>query len=140
MSEDPFPVTKIKIESIKCLSASENAGPKEFHDEIFLICQADGGVPIRYPHDLASSKPLTANETWILDDPELVLTFQYEVLITIWDVDVSYDPTVSTFLCCHQYCYNGGLLEPGEQVATPDQNDNGAHYSITSRNVTDDYA
>lgn len=83
----------IQITSIKCLSNSE-AGK----DEVYLICQADGGVPIRYPAQLANSVSMDDNDVWTLDNPSLILNFEYEVLVTLWDCDVSYVPSLSTYL------------------------------------------
>lgn len=130
MSNQPAQKTKIQISSITCNSTSE-AG----HDEVYLICQADGGVPIRYPPHPSNYQSMSAGDQWTLSDPSLTLDFEYELLITLWDCDVSYDPTLATFLCCHQYVWNGDLLQPGAQQATPATNPNGASYTLHSQVV-----
>lgn len=83
----------IQILSITCNHPSE-AG----HDEVYLICQADAGVPIRYPMHLADSNSMTSGDVWNLNDPNLILNFENEVLVTLWDCDENYIPALSTYL------------------------------------------
>ena len=111
--------SKVQITSIYCNSASELG-----NDEVYLICQADGGVPIRYPAQLADAHSMTKGDTWKLTDPDLVLNFENEVLVTLWDRDVSYDPTVSTYLVSNDYTPGGGA------GSVRIQNPNGADYTI----------
>lgn len=92
--------TQIQITKIECLQVSE-----PFGDNVYLICQADGGVPIPYPPGIMKLKSdphhMSNNETWPSDpplSPPLKLSFEYEVLVTLWDSDVDDDPTVASFL------------------------------------------
>lgn len=122
--------SRLKITSIKCNSPSENGVFKEFNDEVYLLCQADGGVPIRYPMCLTDSHSMTTGNTWVIDN--LILNFEYEILITLWDVDVTLDPQVGTYLVSHEYCYNGDNMKEGNHSVTPGKNPNGASYTINS--------
>src|SRR4051812_33023631 len=92
--------TQIQITKIECIQVSEANS-----DEVYLICQADGGVPIPYPPGIMKLKSnpqsMSNGETWPSDPPlapPLKLSFEYEVLVTLWDSDVDDDPTVASFL------------------------------------------
>ena len=147
MTSSSRPKTKLQIVSIKCHGTSEPRG-----DEVFLLCQADGGVPIRYPAELIDARKMCANyddcssddpcdpssyNLWPLESPELILNFEYEVLVSLYDRDVTLDPTVSTFLACRSYKWNDLALDPPEQTIDFQSNVNGARYSVTTRKLSD---
>lgn len=110
----------MKVTSIHCNATSEpniSAG-----DEVYLVCQADGGLPIRIPAGANKSQNMKKGDTWTLND--LVLNFQYEVLVTLWDHDLNYDPNLATYLQSYDF-------EPGTGSGSKHlTNLNGADYTI----------
>ena len=116
--------TQIQLKSIDCHGTSESG-----HDEVFLICQADGGIPIRYPAKPPGYQSMTSGDSWPLD-PVLTLTFEHEVLITLWDSDVSYDPTVATYLVSYDYTTTN--IPAAQNVMNP----NGANYTLNVTKVS----
>lgn len=111
----------IRVNSIRCNATSESGVTDG--DEVYLVCQADGGLPIRVPAKLNSSENMEKGDTWNLDD--LVLNFEYEVLVTLWDHDLSYDPNLATYLQSTDF-------EPGSGSGSRDlKNLNGADYTIS---------
>ena len=124
--------TKIQITSIYCNGVSEIGG-----DNVYLICQADGGIPVVYPPGLANlSKhpyPMSAGDTWTLPDGtyatvECVLNFEHEVLVTLWDSDLDDDLTVSSFL--GSYDYTPGNVPSSVRIQTPGLMGYNADYTI----------
>ena len=81
----------IQVTSIYCNSPSESST-----DELYLICQSDGGLPLRVPAGLNTTQEMEKGDTWTLSN--LVLYFEYEVLVTLWDHDMPYDPNTATYL------------------------------------------
>lgn len=110
----------VQITKITCQGTSEVG-----HDEVYLVCQADAGIPLRYPAHLADSVSMSSSDnTWNLNSPDLILHFNYEVLVTLWDCDISYLPTFATFLQCHDF-------EPGSGSGTISlSNPDGAKYTL----------
>lgn len=111
----------IKITSIHCNATSESdvsAG-----DEVYLVCQADGGFPIRIPAGINASQNMKKGDTWTLND-QAVLNFQYEVLVTLWDHDLNYDPNLATYLQSNDFVPGTGS---GSKRLT---NLNGADYTV----------
>lgn len=109
----------VKITAIRCHSTSESdisAG-----DEVYLVCQADGGLPIRVPAGANNSQNMKNGDIWSLD---LTLNFQYEVLVTLWDHDLNYDPNLATYLQSNDFVPGSGT---GSKRLT---NLNGADYTI----------
>jgi hypothetical protein len=115
----------IQIISITCNHTSE-AG----HDEVYLICQADAGIPIRYPIQLADSHPMTGGNVWNLDDPTLILNFEYEVLVTLWDCDENYIPALSTYL--QSIDFERGSGEGYVHLSNPNDANYTIHYKFLS--------
>ena len=110
--------SSIQITSIHCHDTSESG-----HDEVYLVCQADAGFPIRYPAKFADAHSMASGDTWTLDPP-LTLHFKNEVLVTLWDQDISYDPNVATFLQCNDFRPGSGS---GSVTLT---NPNDADYTV----------
>ncbi len=111
----------IRLDRIYCTHPSESNISSG--DEVYLVCQADGGLPIRIPAELNSSHSMKAGDTWDLN--QLVLHFRFEQLVTLWDHDaVPYDPNLATYLQSHDFQpgTGGGSLRL--------TNRNGADYSI----------
>ena len=107
----------VQINSIYCESTSESST-----DEVFLTCQADGLTPRRFPKAINNSYPMQKGNTWQLD--HLVIEFQFEVLVTLWDHDLNYDPNLCTYLQSTDF-------EPGTGSGSRRlKNRNGASYTI----------
>lgn len=111
----------IQITNIYCYGTSE-AG----HDEVYLLCQADAGFMSRYPSKLGSYMPLSKGDKWHLAKPNLYLEFENDLLITLWDQDLKYDPSVATYLI--SYDYNRDNLAQSKSIRI--KNPNGAEYQI----------
>lgn len=81
----------IKLTSIICYATSENGLIEEYNDEVFVIYQSDAGIPVRYPTTGYQRMNPTADptndvvQTWNISDLEI--SFENEVLITLWDND-----------------------------------------------------
>jgi hypothetical protein len=107
----------IKITTILCNSTSESG-----HDEVYVICQSDAGLPIRFPTGINEYTQMTSKTSWSLNE---TLNFEYEVLVTLWDEDLSYDPNLATYLQSNDF-------RPGTGSGTLRlTNRNGADYSIS---------
>lgn len=97
---------KIRIKGIVCVKASDAYGD---HDEVFMLCQSDGGAPIRVPPPPFTTVSLKTYEAdndpdgsyWNFDGedwPELFVEFENEVNITLWDQDHKLDPNSADYL------------------------------------------
>lgn len=107
----------IQINSIYCGGTSESG-----HDEVYLLCQADAGFPIHIPSGINTANSMAKGDTWTLDN--LILNFEYEVLVTLWDLDLNYDPNLATYLQSHDF-------QPGSGSSSIQlTNRNGAKYTI----------
>ncbi len=116
----------IRITSIACHGTSDFGGA---NDEVYVIYQADAGVPVRYPPASYQRMNTTADpgkdvvQTW---DMNLQLDFDYEVLVTLWDQDTSWNPNNSEFLINADYTSS---TPPSSYSMS---NNNGASYTITA--------
>jgi hypothetical protein len=110
---------KIQITSISCYNTSENG-----HDELYLLCQPDGGFDVRYPSKLGSSESVKKDIRWNLKD--FYLEFENEVLVTLWDMDLTFDPALATYLVSYDYTRDN--LSKSQSVGI--KNPNGAEYKI----------
>lgn len=110
----------IQLNSIHCNATSESNLTDG--DEVYLVCQGDGGAAIRIPSERNSSQNMKKGSTWDLN--QLTFLFQYEELVTIWDHDLNNDPNLATYLQSHDF-------EPGTgSGAIRLTNLNGADYTI----------
>ncbi|WP_298711537.1 hypothetical protein [Chitinophaga sp.] len=111
----------IRITSIRCNATSESGITDG--DEVYLVCQADGGLPIRVPGKLNSSTNMEKGDVW--EPADLVLNFTYEVLVTLWDHDLNYDPNLASYLQSTDF-------EPGSGSGSRTlKNHNGADYTVS---------
>ncbi len=92
--------TVVQLDSIKCNQTSEPG-----HDEVFLICQSDGGLPLFIPPGLwklsTKAHPMANGDSWSpldRDGQPYMLSFEHNLIISLWDADVNDDPTVSSYL------------------------------------------
>lgn len=115
----------IKITSIRCLGTSESNITGG--DELYLVCQADAGIPVHMPFGNQEGKQMKSGDTWELEDDEgILLNFEYELLVSLWDYDFNDTLNNSTFL----QCYNFDLRTPSGTFYKELENYNGAHYKI----------
>jgi hypothetical protein len=121
---------KLQILKITCNSPSESG-----HDEVYLICQADAGIPIRYPAEPPGYNSMTTGNVWTLDDPDLVLHFQNEVLVTLWDSDVSFVPSLATYLLSNDYQAGSTRTTDTDPQTVTLVNPDGASYTIETQVV-----
>ncbi len=119
----------IKLNSIKCNNPSESHEPSG--DEVYLVLQADGGIPIHVPGGLNPSHNMSAGQTWNLNDGDgITLYFEWEALVTIWDHDINDDPNSATYLQSHDF--RPGTGESPIALTNP----NGASYEINYENIS----
>ena len=91
----------IQITSIECGGASESDITNG--DEVYLMCQADAGYPIRIPAGINAANNMKKGDTWTFDEEVLILNFEWEILVTIWDHDLDDDPNLATYLQSHDF-------------------------------------
>jgi hypothetical protein len=63
-------------------------------DELVLICQADGGAPVRYPFQPGTALPSRTTQALQLDSdefPPLFLTFERGLIVSLYEVDQTLD-------------------------------------------------
>lgn len=119
----------LRIVSIQCHGTNDTGG---LNDEVFIEHQADAGPQFRFPAtgtvNMNTEVSSDAVQTW---DVGLVVDYNFEVLVTLWDDDVG-GQSRSDFLINRDY--------------TPDdmptsyrmKNENGADYSIYVEPVADE--
>lgn len=112
---------RVQINSIKCNSTSESG-----HDEVYIIWQADAGIPVRYPL-VPGYQAMAAGDVW---DVGIELPFDYEALVTLWDQDVSYLSRYSDFLINCDFTV--GAFNGSSEMSYNMVNNNGADYTINA--------
>lgn len=116
----------IKITSIVCHGTSDVGGT---NDEVYIYYQADAGLPVRYPATSYQRMNTSANssndvvKTW---DVDLVLNFDHEVLVTLWDQDIEGLNNQSNFLI------NCDYTSDNPPASYNMKNHNGANYTINA--------
>ncbi|MGO1242877.1 MAG: hypothetical protein ACTMH4_02260 [Sphingobacterium sp.] len=110
----------IRIKSIYCGGTSGDKGTSS--DELYLVCQSDAGIPVRVPAGFNKSYSMQKGKTWELD---LVLGFDYEVLVTLWDHDLPFDPNTADYLQSYDF-----VAGSGSGSTKPLKNLDGAEYTI----------
>lgn len=117
----------VTVSKVTCQSTSEDG-----NDEVVIIYQADGGVPMRWAdgqkYQRMNPNPNTSNNevsTWTTN---LSLDFDHEVLVTLWDHDDPI-PSNSEYLISVDY-------RPGNVPASfTMSNNNGAKYTIYATQI-----
>lgn len=114
---------RVTVTSITCKNTSESP----HNDEVYIIYQADAGLPIRFPEDTSviSMNVSGSGETttW---NPNLQLDFDHEVLVTLWDRDSDIGLISPSFLANIEY-------RADYFVSSFDMtNHNDAHYVISA--------
>ena len=105
----------VTLQSIVCHGTSENS------DEIYVVYQADAGLPRRIPTGSLEHHDISAGQTWTLNH---VITYSRDLLITIYDQDPSKLPALSDYLVSKDYTQTS--IPPSVTLS----NDNGANYTI----------
>lgn len=98
-------------------------------DDLFLLIQADGGVPMRYP--VAGSVSMGANDEMPLPDGGYVIDYSYGVIITAWDRDSFLFKSLDS----PDYLFNisiGAGSTVGDHPPFTKYNHNGAEYTFTT--------
>lgn len=113
---------KIQITSISCYNTSEHG-----HDELYLLCQPDAGFCIRYPSGLGSTISVESGKQYNFKKP-FYLEFETEVLVTLWDQDTPFVPSLATYLI--SYDFISSELTTGKNYKVGIKNPNGAEYKI----------
>jgi hypothetical protein len=127
--------TTIQINSLKCFQTSEPG-----HDEVYLICQADGNYPFFVPAGIwhLKSHPVSMGngDVWYPVDSNgnpYSLHFEDRLVITAWDSDVDDDPGVASYLV--NFYFSPDMFSTGktqtQQWVTPGNVGYDACYSIT---------
>jgi hypothetical protein len=105
----------LELHSITCHSTSESR-----QDEVFVVAQADGGLPLRIPTKPGSSHSMNSSDTWTID--QAMPSFSRDLLITLYDHDVNF--TDPEYLVSYDYTPNN--IPAGARQSSP----NGADYTI----------
>lgn len=117
----------IKITSIYCKTPSERNISDG--DELYLECQADGGFSVHFPSGINQAHNMESGDTWNITDDNgepLILNFEYEVLITLWDHDLNDDPNAATYLQSVDFQAGSG----NSSVHLVNKRDNKADYTL----------
>lgn len=101
----------------KCHSSKE--------DNVFLLIQADAGVPARYP--LVDSVDMGNGSTMTLPDGGYVVNFDYGVVVTAWDLD----SRLFTGVNAPDFLFNFYVTSGSGSASGTMSNENGAKYSYT---------
>lgn len=112
----------LTISSIVCESTC-SIPPKE--DNVFLLVQADAGLPRRYP-PLAVCD-MGKGSSFTLPDGGYSIDFTYGVLVTAWDQD----SILITELNAPDFLFNIAVDAGTPSGSTTTYNKNGASYTYT---------
>lgn len=90
----------IQINSLTCHAASDPDGT----DNVWFFYQSDGGVPVRYPFGAMKTNDMSPQSVWrfISTDadgwPPVVVSFDHDLQITVWDQDLGIDISITDFI------------------------------------------
>lgn len=107
----------ITLTSIVCNHPSEDVDG----DEVYVIYQADAGVPYRIPGRRDGIHQMQAHQSWTINQ---AMTFSRDLLITLYDQDFKYMPSWADYLC--SWDYTPDALPPSVTLSNAD----GANYTI----------
>ncbi|HVZ51842.1 MAG TPA: hypothetical protein VG986_07750 [Pseudolabrys sp.] len=94
-------------------------------DNVFLLIQADAGVPARYP--LVDSEDMGNGSTMTLPDGGYVVNFDYGVVVTGWDLD----SRIFTNVNAPDFLFNFSVNSNSASYSGTMSNENGAKYSYS---------
>lgn len=92
-------------------------------DNVFLLIQADAGMPLRYP--AVDSVDMGDGSTMTLPDGGYVVNFDYGVVVTGWDLD----SRLFTGLNAPDFLFNFYVNSGSGSGSGTMSNENGAEYS-----------
>lgn len=94
-------------------------------DNVFLLIQADAGIPLRYP--AVDSVDMGDGSTMTLPDGGYTVNFDYGVVVTGWDLDSRLFTSVNAPDVLFNFYVNSGSASYSGTMS----NENGANYSYT---------
>jgi hypothetical protein len=94
-------------------------------DNVFLLIQADGGPPSRYP--AFNSIKMGPGDTMTLPDGGYVVNFEDGVVVTAWDLDAFIFKIVNA----PDYLFNIWVYYDTQSATETKYNNNGARYTFT---------
>lgn len=103
------------LQTITCQGSSEGT------DDVYVIMQADGGLRVRIPSGPRNHQEMSNGSTWTVGQ---TITFNNDVLVTLYDSDLGVDPALSEYLVSYDYT---PLDFPS---SVPLTNTNGARYTL----------
>lgn len=106
----------ITLTSIQCLHTSESG-----NDAVQIVAQADAGLAMRLPSGWTKSYNMDKNQTQLIGQP---FTFERDLLITLYDNDISMDHALNDYMI--SYCYTPNNLPASFTMS----NASGAKYTI----------
>ncbi len=107
----------ITLDSVKCVSTS--GGPTS--DEVYVVYQPDAGVPRQFPSRPQSPHSMDDGDTWNIGQ---VMTFNRDLLVTLYDHDTSVTDVRSDYLVSFDYTPNS--LPTSKTIS----NNDGASYTL----------
>lgn len=115
----------VTIDSIAC----KGSGGDGSNAEVFILWQADGGMPVRHPakgYQRMSTSDDPKNQVVQTWKPDLDLAFDHEVLVTLWDQDSRVGYNDPSFLINVEY--RADHFDASYDM----RNDGGAHYVVAA--------
>jgi hypothetical protein len=113
---------KMNITNITCNSTASGA----LKDDVFLLIQADGMPPVRYPP--IGVRPTGQGDRMELPEDGLVVDFKYGVIVTAFDRDYK---ILSSIFNDNDYLFNVWVNYQTASGTETKLNNNGASYTIT---------
>ncbi|ROZ69015.1 hypothetical protein [Ramlibacter sp. WS9] len=107
----------ITLDSVTCVATS--AGPTA--DEVYIVYQADAGIPRHVPRRFTAPHSMGNGETWNVGQE---MEFNRDLLVTLYDHDESLTDTRSDFLVSYDYTPDS---LPGSVTVS---NNDGAQYTL----------
>lgn len=91
--------TTITLNSVTCNQTSGGSGA----DEVYLVYQADAGLPHHVPRRFTKPQTMNAGQTWQVNQ---VMSFERDLLVTLYDHDGLITDTFSDYLVSYDYTPN----------------------------------
>jgi hypothetical protein len=107
----------VTLDSITCNGASEG----NHHDEVYVVYQADAGFPHRIPRNPLHHHSMLGGDVWTVGQ---TMTFTRDLMITLYDQDLSFLPALSDYLV--SWDYTADSVPPTVSISNP----NGANYTL----------
>lgn len=108
----------VTLDSITCNGVSEG----NHHDEVYVVYQADAGLPHRIPINPLDHHSMLGGDVWSVGQ---TMSFTRDLLITLYDQDESFLPALSDYLI--SWDYTADAIPQTMTVSNP----NGASYTLS---------